>query len=109
MTAGRATAPRRCTCSPTSRRCRSPRCALLQIAAARRRGADPAAGWSARVVLHDLLLLPVYTALDRARAPRAAGRGRSTTCACPLGVSALLLLVFFPVIAGKGEARLRAA
>jgi hypothetical protein len=55
------------------------------------------------VVLHDLVLWPAYTTLDRL-----ARRGRPADWAnyvrFPLGVSALLLLVFFPVMCGKGEA-----
>ncbi len=55
------------------------------------------------VVLHDMVLWPAYTALDRL-----ARRGRPAAWAnyvrIPVGISALLLLVFFPVICGKGEA-----
>jgi hypothetical protein len=54
------------------------------------------------VVLHDLVLWPAYTLLDRL-----ARRGRPTGWAnyvrVPLGISALLLLAFFPVVCGKGE------
>jgi hypothetical protein len=54
------------------------------------------------VVLHDLVLWPGYTLLDRAarRGPPAAWA--NYVCA-PLGISALLALVFFPVICEKGE------
>jgi hypothetical protein len=55
------------------------------------------------VVLHDMVLWPAYTALDRL-----ARRGRPAAWAnyvrIPVGISALLLLVFFPVICDKGEA-----
>jgi len=55
------------------------------------------------VVVHDALLWPAYTTLDRL-----ARRGRPTGWAnyvrVPVGISALLLLAFFPVICGKGEA-----
>jgi ABC-type branched-subunit amino acid transport system permease subunit len=55
------------------------------------------------VVLHDLVLWPAYTTLDRL-----ARRSRPAGCAnyvrVPVGISALLLLVFFPVMCGKGEA-----
>jgi hypothetical protein len=55
------------------------------------------------VVLHDLVLWPAYTTLDRL-----ARRGRPAAWAnyvrIPVGISALLLLVFFTVICGKGEA-----
>ena len=55
------------------------------------------------VVLHDFVLWPAYTSLDRA-----ARRGRPVAWAnyvrVPAGISGLLLLVFFPVMCGKGEA-----
>ena len=54
------------------------------------------------VVLHDLVLWPAYTSLDRL-----ARRGRPAAWAnyvrVPAGISGLLLLVFFPVMCGKGE------
>ena len=67
-------------------------------------GADRIVLWLVgAVVLHDLVLWPAYTALDRL-----ARRGRPAAWAnyvrIPVGISALLLLVFFPVICGKGEA-----
>ena len=50
------------------------------------------------VVLHDAVLWPAYTTLDRL------GRtARPNYVRVPLGISALLLLVFFPVVCGKGE------
>jgi hypothetical protein len=50
------------------------------------------------VVLHDAVLWPAYTALDRL------GRtARPNYVRVPLGISALLLLVFFPVVCGKGD------
>jgi hypothetical protein len=50
------------------------------------------------VVLHDMVLWPAYTMLDRL------GRtARPNHVRVPLGISALLLLVFFPVVCGKGE------
>jgi hypothetical protein len=55
------------------------------------------------VVLHDLVLWPAYTTLDRlARRGRPAGWANYVRV--PIGLSALLLLVFFPVMCGKGEA-----
>jgi hypothetical protein len=55
------------------------------------------------VVLHDAVLWPSYTALDRlARRGRPAGWANYVRV--PVAVSALLLLVFFPVVCGKGEA-----
>lgn len=58
------------------------------------------------VVLHDALLWPAYTLLDRA-----ARRGRPANWAnyvrWPVAISALLALVYFPVVCGKGEAAYR--
>jgi hypothetical protein len=54
------------------------------------------------VVLHDLVLWPAYTALDRlARRGRPAGWANYVRV--PAGISLILLLAFFPVICGKGE------
>ena len=55
------------------------------------------------VVLHDLVLWPSYSALDRV-ARRGRPVGWANYVRLPLGLSALLLLVFFPVMCGKGEA-----
>ena len=55
------------------------------------------------VVLHDLVLWPAYTTLDRL-GRRARPAGWANYVRFPVGVSALLLLVFFPVMCGKGEA-----
>jgi hypothetical protein len=55
------------------------------------------------VVLHDLVLWPGYTMLDRL-ARRGRPLGSANYVRVPVGVSALLLLVFFPVVCGKGEA-----
>jgi hypothetical protein len=67
-------------------------------------GAERIALWLvAAVVLHDVVLWPAYTTLDRlARRERPAGWANYVRV--PVGVSALLLLVFFPVMCGKGEA-----
>jgi hypothetical protein len=67
-------------------------------------GAERIALWLVgAVVLHDLVLWPAYTSLDRL-----ARRGRPVAWAnhvrVPVGISAVLLLVFFPVVCGKGEA-----
>lgn len=55
------------------------------------------------VIVHDLLLWPAYTAADRT-----VRRGRpvrwTNYVRVPVGISALLALVFFPVMLGKGEA-----
>jgi hypothetical protein len=74
--------------------------ALLQIAGAHR--AENIAVWLfAAVVLHDLLLLPAYSLLDRAAA-RPLG-GAINYVRLPAGLSLLLLLVFYGTIAGRGE------
>lgn len=55
------------------------------------------------VIVHDLVLWPGYTALDRlARRGRPAGWVNYVRV--PAGISGLLALVFFPVMCGKGEA-----
>lgn len=53
------------------------------------------------VVLHDLVLWPLYTGADRA-ATRLAGRWVNHL-RIPAGLSLVLLLVFLPVIAERGE------
>jgi len=67
-------------------------------------GAERIVLWLAgAVVLHDLVLWPAYSSLDRlARWGRPAGWANYVRV--PVGVSGLLLLVFFPVMCGKGEA-----
>jgi hypothetical protein len=67
-------------------------------------GADRIVLWLVgAVVLHDVVLWPAYTTLDRL-----ARRGRPAAWAnyvrVPAGISALLALVFFPVMCGKGDA-----
>jgi hypothetical protein len=56
----------------------------------------------AAVVLHDLVLWPAYTTLERL-ARRGRPVGWANYVRIPVGVSALLLLVFFPVMCDKGE------
>jgi hypothetical protein len=74
--------------------------ALLQIA--ERGDAGRILLWlAASVVLHDLVLLPFYGALDRA-GRRVAGRAVNFV-RMPALISPLLLLVYFPVISGKGN------
>ena len=53
-------------------------------------------------VVHDLVLLPFYSVLDRA-GQRARPGPAVNFVRVPALLSGLLLLVFFPVIAGKGE------
>ena len=52
-------------------------------------------------VVHDLVLLPFYSSLDRAG--QRLVRPAINYVRVPALISGLLLLVFFPVIAGKGE------
>jgi hypothetical protein len=74
---------------------------LLQIADAR--DAVTIALWLVgAVVLHDVALLPFYSGLDRA-ARRLAPRRAVAYLRVPAGLSGLLLLVYFPLILGRGE------
>ena len=73
--------------------------ALLQIVG--RADAPRILIWLAlSAVVHDLVLLPFYGLLDRVE-QRAAGRAVNYV-RVPTLLSGLLLLVFFPVISGKG-------
>jgi hypothetical protein len=75
--------------------------AIVQLADLRR--ADNVLVWFvAAVVLHDLLLLPVYSALDRAAA-RAAGAPAVNYIRIPAAFSALLFAVWFPTILGLND------
>jgi uncharacterized membrane protein len=71
--------------------------AVLQLVDAR--GARDIVLWFVlAIVLHDLVLLPFYTALDRL------GRGLPVppnAVRIPAALSGLLLLVFFPAILGR--------
>ncbi len=59
-------------------------------------------GWFVgAVVLHDFVLLPFYAVLDRLAAVKL--RGAVNYVRVPVALSGLLLLVYFPVILGKGE------
>lgn len=79
--------------------------ALVQLAGIG--GASRAGLWLiAGVALHDLVLVPAYTAVDRL-AQRAAGRRAINHVRVPAGISLLLLLVFVPVISGEGEPAFR--
>jgi len=55
------------------------------------------------VVLHDAILWPAYATLDRL-ALRGRPAGWANYVRVPVGISALLLLAFFPAICGKGDA-----
>jgi hypothetical protein len=54
------------------------------------------------VILHDLVLLPAYSALDRAA--QGVARGAINYVRVPIGIWLLLGLVFYPVIAARGDA-----
>jgi FtsH-binding integral membrane protein len=77
--------------------------AILELAGVR--AASNIALWFvAAVVLHDLLLLPASAVADRAiqaTVPRAVNFVR-----VPAALSALLLLVFFPLICGRSDSTL---
>ncbi|MFI5794965.1 hypothetical protein [Streptomyces sp. NPDC051677] len=63
-------------------------------------------------LLHDLVLVPLYAAADRAlaRGLGAAGhRERTMYLRVPAALSALLLLVWFPLIGGRVDQRYRTA
>ncbi len=56
------------------------------------------------VLLHDFLLLPFYSVLDRAATRTRRPRRAVNFVRVPAGLSLLLLLVFFPVILGLQKA-----
>jgi hypothetical protein len=61
----------------------------------------------AAVILHDFVLFPLYTGLDRGA--RRVLRGAAVNYVrIPAGLSLLLLLVFFGTVAGKGGGAYRA-
>ncbi len=60
----------------------------------------------AAVVLHDFILLPFYSGLDRAAQAIGGRRGAVNYLRVPVGLSALLLLVFFPLILGRSTGKL---
>ena len=74
----------------------------LQVADARE--AQNIALWFvAAIVLHDLVLLPFYSAIDRAGARGVRGP-QINYVRIPAGLSGVLLLLFFPAILGRNEA-----
>jgi hypothetical protein len=76
--------------------------AILQLADLRR--FDNVLAWfAAALVLHDLVLLPFYSALDRTAA-RALGARAINYVRVPTAFSALLLAVWFPTITGLNDA-----
>jgi hypothetical protein len=64
------------------------------------------------LLLHDLVLLPLYSVLDRAAAAlaRRVGPARPTAInhvRVPVALSGLALLVFLPLISGRSDPQLR--
>ena len=58
--------------------------------------------FAAAIVLHDLALLPFYSAIDRVA--RLGGRGPAVNYVrVPAGLSGVLLLLFFPPILGRNS------
>ena len=79
--------------------------ALLQLVDVRAAG-SVLVWFIAAVVLHDFVLLPFYSGLDRA-AQAVGGRVRAVNhLRVPAGLSALLLLVSFPLILGRSTDKL---
>jgi hypothetical protein len=54
------------------------------------------------ILLHDLVLWPLYATIDRLGAAKLGGAVNHVRV--PLAISGLLALVYFPVILGKGSA-----
>lgn len=81
--------------------------AILQVVDIRR--ADNVAAWFvAALVLHDLVVLPAYSALDRvAERARLHGVALVNHLRAPVILSALTFLVFFPLILGRSDGNLR--
>jgi hypothetical protein len=83
--------------------------ALVQVfSVASSKSATRIAIWIvAAVILHDFVLFPLYSGLDRGA--RLALRGPAVNYVrVPAGLSLLLLAVFFGTIAGKGASSYRA-
>jgi hypothetical protein len=58
------------------------------------------------VIAHDLILLPLYSALDRA-SQRVLGGTAVNYVRIPLGLALLLALVYLPQLSGKGDPQFR--
>ncbi len=81
--------------------------AVVQLAGIRR--ADNVLLWFAgAVIVHDFVLLPLYSAFDRA-GRRLGGRSTVNALRVALGSSALLALVYSPSILGLNEPAYRSA
>ena len=79
--------------------------ALLQLADVRAAG-NVLVWFIAAVVLHDFVLLPFYSALDRVAQAASGGARALNHVRVPAGLSALLLLVFFPLILERSTGKL---
>lgn len=85
--------------------------AILQLADVRAAG-NILAWFIAAVILHDAVVLPLYSALDRAGGVGAflIDRGGAVPAAnhvrVPAALSLLLAVVFFPLICGRSDANL---
>jgi hypothetical protein len=85
-----------------------PLCAWALIEVLGARAASNVALWLvASVVVVDLVVLPVYSAADRAG--RVLARRAVNYVRVPVALSVLMLVVFFGVIGGRGEGAYRAA
>jgi hypothetical protein len=80
--------------------------ALIELLGARQ-AANIVAWLVAAVVLHDFLVLPLYSGADRAM--RLAAGARINYLRVPAALSLLMLVVFFGTIGGRGEGAYRAA
>jgi hypothetical protein len=75
--------------------------ALWQVFATLEAGREVVVWLVAAIVLHDLVVLPAYSGLDRIAA-RVFGAAVNHV-RVPAAISLLLLLVFLPVIGGQGN------
>jgi hypothetical protein len=84
-----------------------PLCAWALLEVLGGRGAERIALWLvAAVVVHDLVVLPLYSGADRAA--QAALRGAVNYVRIPAALSLLMLVVFWGTISGAGERAYRA-
>jgi hypothetical protein len=85
-----------------------PLCAWALIEVLGARAASNVALWLvASVAIIDLVVLPLYSAADKAG--RAIARSAVNYVRVPAGLSLLMLVVFFGTIGGRGEGAYRAA
>jgi hypothetical protein len=84
-----------------------PLCAWALLEVLGGRGAERIALWLvAAVVVHDLIVLPLYSGADRAA--QAVLRGAVNYVRIPAAMSLLMLIVFWGTISGAGERAYRA-